>query len=475
MLSTSKSVSLRMANPNEDFLEATSSIVADDEAVSVSESKQLVATFLTTLAVFGIFFGQGILIARILGPLGRGEFGTAIFFPRDVLLYVGLLGGIEIVTRYATNRELDEKRLKYSAATLGLFSGLLTAVVGALLSVIVLLLVENGNKAYLIPYCLLVCCFVPWEHIHFTVSGVDRGRESYTAYNINRLILAASFPLLIGVGYLTGLLQMAGQQLLLIFCGMFLVSRIVGLLPTLRGLSFTEWLCGLKESTGLFGSIEAKDEQPSAKELLKEGGPYALSALATEMFERLDLLLILALATVEESGFYFVAIPAAALLTIAPNSLAVFTFNVGADNRSVKVSTAIGVIVGTFLFQLLSLAILWFLIPFMVVLFFGSAFEPTIQFVHYLLPAFAIKGLLQALDGYLKGVNRPMVGVWARLLSIFAMLTFVYFSYDQFGLLSIPMAAFVGQFLSMLIVTFFVIQSVVARQGVKTGGDYVGQ
>ena len=55
------------------------------------------------------------------------------------------------------------------------------------------------------------------------------------------------------------------------------------------------------------------------------------------------------------------------------------------------------------------------------------------------------------------------------------MLTFVYFSYDQFGLLSIPMAAFVGQFLSMLIVTFFVIQSVVARQGVKTGGDYVGQ
>lgn len=471
MISAPKSIDLKNTKSQDDFLESQSP--QQPAAQTNSETGHLVATFITTLAVFGIFFGQGILIARILGPLGRGEFGTAIFFPRDVLLYVGLLGGIEIVTRYSSNRILDEKKLKYSAATLGLFSGLLTAAIGALLSVVVLSLVNQGEKSYLIPYCLLVCCFVPWEHIHLTVSGVDRGRESYGKYNLNRLILAASFPVLLGLGYLTGAFAMAGDQLLLLVCVTFVVSRVIGLLPTLRGLNLNEWLNGFREFVGLYDNPDAAKQQPSATELLREGSPYALSMFASELFERMDILLILALATVEESGFYFVAVPAAALLTIAPNSLGVFTFNAGADKRVVKMTTAVGIFVASVLFQLVSIAILGLLVPFMIIYFFGQVFEPSIQFVLYLMPAFAIKGLLQALDGYLKGAGKPMVGVWARLLSIFAMLTFVALFFGKYDLLSIPMAAFVGQFLSMLIVTYFVFRNIASCGRIAAGGDDV--
>ena len=66
-----------------------------------SDLGNVFTTFLTTLAVFGIYLIQGVVIARILGPVGRGEFGTAMFFPRDVFLYAGLLGGIEVVNSYA--------------------------------------------------------------------------------------------------------------------------------------------------------------------------------------------------------------------------------------------------------------------------------------------------------------------------------------------------------------------------------------
>ena len=62
-----------------------------------SEFRNVIATFLTTLAIFGIYLVQGIIVARILLPEGRGEFGTAMFFPRDVFLYAGLFGGVEIV------------------------------------------------------------------------------------------------------------------------------------------------------------------------------------------------------------------------------------------------------------------------------------------------------------------------------------------------------------------------------------------
>ena len=83
---------------------------------SNSEFGQVIETVLTTLAIFGIYLIQGIVVARILGPLGRGEFGTAIFFPRDVFLYAGLMGGMEIVNSYAVKGTLNIRSLKYSAA-----------------------------------------------------------------------------------------------------------------------------------------------------------------------------------------------------------------------------------------------------------------------------------------------------------------------------------------------------------------------
>ena len=183
--------------------------------------RQVGATMATTLTVFGIFLVQGILIARVLGPLGRGEFGTAIFFPRDILLYVGLLGGIEIVNQYARAESVHPNDLRRAAAKLGMVSGFLTAIVGAAFSIGVLLLVDGGAKAYLIPYCLLICLFLPWEHIHLTVSGVDRGLENYSRYNFNRLFFAATFPLLIVVLFVSGLYKAVGDYLL--FCRLFAV------------------------------------------------------------------------------------------------------------------------------------------------------------------------------------------------------------------------------------------------------------
>lgn len=425
------------------------------------ELNQLAATFLTTLSVFGIYFCQGILIARVLGPMGRGEFGTAMFFPRDILLYVGLLGGVEIVTRFASQPAVDARKLKYTAASLGLFSGIVTALMGAIIATLVLLTVNGGEKAYLIPYCLLVCLFVPWEHVHLTVSGVDRGREDYFNYNFNRLAFASCFPLLLLPLLMPQMRELLGNQILLTVCSLFVVSRMIGLMPTLRGLKLDSWWQHVRTKKR---SLGAADNTPDTKLLLREGWPYALSMFATELFERMDIILILVLASVEQSGFYFVAVPAAALLTIAPNSLSVLAFNAGAAQRKVSKRKASLVIAGTAIFQIASMIILSWIIPILVVVFYGEPFRPAIDFVWYLLPAFAMKGFLQAVDGYLKGAGKPIIGVWARFLSIFVMLGFVYLCYNEMGFFSIPAAACVGQTVSTLIVTAFAFKHVWSQQ-----------
>lgn len=447
------------------------------ESIINRELLSLAATIFSTLSVFGIFFVQGIFVARILGPIGRGQFGTALYFPRDILLYAGLLGGVEIINSLASKRAAETVALKHAAAKLGLVSGLITAAIAALLSIGVLL---KFGKADLIPFCLVICLFVPFEHMQLTISAVDRGTQKYARYNINRIIYAASFVVLVlftfGLDELVastnslpewlsescsrwvGFNHLIPVSALTLMCLLFVGSKVVGLAPTLRDMEIWNRL-----RTGESYSRRIKDA-PGTGQLLSEGKPYAISMLVSEVFDRLDILLILAWATVEMSGHYFVAVPAAALLTVAPNALGVFTFNVGADrNRQVTLQTATIAILSTIAFQVIATVAFLYILPYLILLFYGEAFSPAIPFALWLLPACAIKGYLQAADGYLKGREKPMIGVISRLASICLMLLFVWFAFSRWSFLSIPMAACVGQGLSMIIVTVAVLVDVTRK------------
>ena len=464
-----------------------------------SEFRNVIATFVTTLTVFGIYLLQGVFIARVLGVVGRGEFGTAMFFPRDVFLYAGLLGGIEIVNSYAVKGTMDVKSLKYSAAKVGFISGVITAVVAGGIAVGVLLAV---GKTYLIPFALLCCLFVPWEHMQLTISAVDRGTKNFFFYNLNRLVFAATFVVLLAIVFGLGLNSLTSLSSLWVVCVLFVLARVVGILPTLRGMdvvsTFSQKFAGKAQPVSDAGETSrggsdnpyqapnaslaiaegvmdsetaiADAKVPGPWTLLKNGRFYALSMLASELFERLDMFLIVAIASVAESGAYFVAVPAAQMLTIAPNALAVFTFNAGADKDSkVSFSKAVKVLSATAILQTVCALVFALILPILIITLYGNAFAPAIQFAMWLLPACAIKGFLQAADGFLKGRDKPMVGVWARFLSIFVMLGFVGLVYAdvikfEHKLISIPMAACIGQAISMVIITSAVIKDVLANQ-----------
>ena len=430
----------------------------------------VVATIGTMFFVYGIFLLQGVLVARLLGPLGRGEFGTAMYLPRDILLYTGLLGGVEIVNSYASKRFADSIDLKYSAMRLGLVSGLITALVSAIISTVMLCAV---GKSYLLPYCLICCFFLPWEHIHHVVSAVDRGCKDFFAFNLNRVLFALAFPLMVALAFgirLYDYLPVQHPKLLLVTL-VFVLSRFVGLLPTLRGMrllpTFLNWWrnAGTRKRESAAGCQHGPDaansSQPEVKQLLIEGKPYAFSVFATELFERLDGLLIVLFATVEASGHYFVAVPAAALLTVIPNALGVFSFNAGADpTREFSIRRCIVFLVATGFVQVVTTLVFCLIVPTLISFAFGTVYEPAIPFVLALAPACAIKGFLQTVDGFLKGRGKPLLGVWSRIISILGMLSFFALTYERFGLMSIPYAACFGQGISMVILTTAVILEV---------------
>jgi hypothetical protein len=419
---------------------------------------QFLVTFLSNWLLFGIFFVQGVMVARILGPEGRGAFGSILFFPRDLLLYVGLLGGIEVITALAGKYRGAQRQLRGAAARLAIVTGFLSMAAAILLAGIFL---PASGKGGLLGLVALTSLFLPLEHLQLIVSGVDRGSGAFGAYNRNRIWFGLAFPLLLaGWYFLGGSALFPGWELEAV-CVLFVLSRAIGLVPTIWEF--------LSVSSGQAAGVPANllpSQELKPRRLLQLGRGFGLSMLASELFERLDVLLIVMLASYSVAGNYFVAIPAATLVTLLPNAAGVFAFNAGA-NAEFKPTRALiaGMIVGALVVQAAMLAVLWGLLPLLIRSVFGAEFEPAIQFALWLLPVCALKGYLQFADGFLKGRGRTMIGVWARCAGIVCMLLVVWFLYPSWNILAIPAAALAGQVLVNFLVSWACLQSESMRVG----------
>src|ERR671911_636332 len=58
----------------------------------------MMATVATSLTVVALNAMQGVLLARMLGPAGRGEYGTAVFYTQT-FTYIGLFGSVYVLAR----------------------------------------------------------------------------------------------------------------------------------------------------------------------------------------------------------------------------------------------------------------------------------------------------------------------------------------------------------------------------------------
>lgn len=412
--------------PNETLAEPIN--VADPTEIPSAATKPRWLVFVSTVgfafAIVALQFGQGILLARLLGPEGRGEYATASLY-MQMLLYVGLFGGLEVICRRAATCDRDEatdsqQKLRRAALWLGITTGTATSLVAIALNVVAM----PADRRYLIPVAILCAVSIIGQHIMLIMTAVDRGSDAFGRYNVRRLIAAASFPvlLLITVAFVP-INVMTAAWLFVAASILSAATCVIGVRQPLRGAS-----------------------DPTTRTLVRESLPYGFSMLATDVFERLDLLLVLWLAPIIDMGFYAAMVPAVYPLTVIPNTLGLFLFNAGADNQARLTTMDVHRIIGSSLaVQTVSTIAFMALIGPVVILFYGDRFEPAIEYALWLAPASAIKGVLQGLDSYLKGRGRPLAPIRARFLAIVVMLAVAAGLHGTYGTLSIAMAALAGQ------------------------------
>jgi len=409
--------------------------------------RPMATTVGVSFGIVGLQLAQGILLARLLGPQGRGEYAAAVLYSQ-ILVFVGLFGAVEIVCRYAANGKIDRTSLRKSAGRLALITGVATTIIGIFCTIVGM----PGDKRYLLPLALVCAFSVLGQHATLVLSAVDRGAGDFARYNRLRLVAAGMLPLLLTIWALIA------ETTLLSTCVLLVVATFFSTLSC---------LLGIKDQAGVSSA-------PKATQLLREGRPYGVSMIATDLLDRLDLLLVLWLAGIVTQGFYNAMIPVAYPLTVIPNTLGMFLFNAGAkEGGGLSVSRFRHIIALSMLIQTVTTLAFLALVSPVVTFVYGVEFAPAISFAMWLAPVAAIKGIVQGLESYLKGRGQPMATIRIRVLSAVFMLVAIAFLYPVTSIFAIIQGSLLGQVVCLIGLSIIVYQDAVQcdRSRVSNAND----
>jgi O-antigen/teichoic acid export membrane protein len=249
-------------------------------------TKNTLITFITRVLVLASGVGISIIIARALGPEGKGVYALAILLPGLLVTFTNL--GINPATVFYVAKKRESAREIFGNNIL------LTALISAI-AVLIGLVIIFGFGDKLFPgiaqnYLLLALLLIPLPLFFEFISHILVGLQKFTTYNAIHLLQSLLFIMLVGI-------------LLLVFSfgiSAAILAQVGALLLTGGILFFFVW----KEAKGI--SLRPR------KEYLKGVSLYGLKAHLSAMISflhlRADLFMINIFLNPLAAGFYSIAV-----------------------------------------------------------------------------------------------------------------------------------------------------------------------
>lgn len=363
---------------------------------AITSLRTSLETYGTSLFIQGCTILQGVILARSLGPVERGEFAAILLWP-TILADLGTFG-LEVVFARWAGKKVEAHMLSKSAVGLSACTGSLTAV----FCIVALPYLIPREAHHLIPLASLFACYIPIYHSTSFLFAIDQGIGRIRLYNISRLLLNPIYVagLLIGWHFSESNLQWAVASLLVAH-GSMLMLRI--------------WLC----------RSEFHSEKPtSCKQMVKEGLPFQLSKVFSMMNQNLDQVLLVWLLNPIELGFYVIARSVGSIIASLPVTLGILSFSEAArqDKKNGFCPFAQKIRKG-FVFSVLLAVVAAPFVPILIPFFYGKAFTSVI-FVSYLaLGGNVFAGLVLIAEESLRGHGKSVSIILARSAGIMVMLS----------------------------------------------------
>lgn len=392
-----------------------------------------IGTFGTSVVIQFFTVIQGIIIARLMGPLGRGQYAAVILWP-SVFAAIGIFGTNIALARAAAKTKQYNEVIRTS-----IFLALITSVLSSIACYFLLPYLLPQAEQDLLKLSKVFVIFIILNHIALNLVAVDQGAGNFKRFNFTRAVL---YP--VYVAFLIGMWIIGNRQVKWAAIGLLIANLAVVV------VRLTLALKDMKLLGKFYSPINA----------VKESVRFGLVGAAMPLYQQADKAILLWLMDAENLGIYVVALSASAVIGSITTSAGVVSFTSAAQSnhgegfeqlaKTFRISALLWLIFG----GILALAM-----PFLLPLVYGSEFVSAVNPSRLLILGSAFAGLANLLDQNMRGHGRPFAGLEGRVMGLIVILITGLVFTPRFGLNGMCIAFTLGQFVCMVVLTFCTIRN----------------
>ncbi len=410
--------------------------MATSGGVQIQRPDSVIRRFLqhhgSTIVGQGLILGlgtlTGILSARLLGPMGRGEYAAITLWPLAISSIIGL-GINQAVGFNVARRNFTVSEVATAASAIGIVQGAAALAIG----LVVIHFVLGKYSHHVMHLGVVFVLFMPLYILGGYPSNLFQGAQRLTEFNLIRVTGGLTF--LIGLAAL--FVSHRGSL------GAVLYSQLAGYVAALVLGVILVWRI-LKP-----GAHWNRQAVPS---LVRFGYRTQVTSLTNYFNQRIDQLFLSLLVAPQELGLYVVAVTLSTTVTVFPQAAGIVTFSRGSSQRSDDARVTIGESFrASLLWLLVACTALYLLAPFLIRHVFGAAFEGSILACRILLPGALMIGLKQVLYNGSSALGRPGLPSIAEGASVAVTAVGLYLLVPRYGYIGAAIISTVAYTISLLV------------------------
>ena len=385
-------------------------------------------TLLGQGCILGLGILTGILSARLLGPVGRGEYAAVIIWPTGIAALLSL-GINQAVAFHMGRRTFTVSEVATATATIGLIQSALSITIGLLVIPFALAKYSPGVRHLGIIFVL----FTPALILSGYPGNIFQGLQDSVRFNLIRVVA----PLTYVVGLLGSYFTHRGNLKAVISFQLagYVVALALGLAMVWNILR--PWL---------------KWNSLVIPRLIDFGYRTQATNITSYFNQRIDQLALSLFVPPRQLGLYAVAVTLSSVVTVFPQAAGIVTFSRGAGQSGDHAKATIGVSFrASLLWLLVCCSALYVLSPFLIRLVFGAAFDPSIVACRILLPGALMIGLNQVLYNGASALGRPALPSYAEGVSMAVTAIGLYLLVPRYGYIGAAIVSSVAYTISFVL------------------------
>jgi O-antigen/teichoic acid export membrane protein len=350
----------------------------------------------TSAAIQGCNALTGVLLARSLGPVGRGELASILLWP-SILAAIGSLGVTEAVTYETATGSSPVRAVAGSGLALAAVQSLTLIVIGAVIAPVV----HGGREPETVHATYLFLAFIPLNLLTLYAIGILNGLQQFLAYQALRFMVIA--------------LMTGGIVLLAINRALTVRAAVIAYLVANAATAAAALLVLRRQ-----GALSLAYRLETVRRLLGFGLRSHTTNVALQLNERLDQLVISVFLAPAKLGLYVIAVTltAATSLIGTATGMAVLPVVAALKDPAERIATATRYIGWVLLGAACITVPMVVFTPLLIRVLFGEAFLGAAPVARVLLVAAIFLSTNRVIDAVLKAIGRPLDAGMAECLSL---------------------------------------------------------